>query len=212
MIELKDLSIKLGDFRLSNLNLQIEAGQYVVLMGRTGQGKTTILEAICGLREIAGGQVLIRGVNVSKWSPGDRQIGYVPQDIALFPMLCVYEQLAFALRLRKWTSSTIRRRVDELADVLGLKNMLDRNINGLSGGEAQRVALGRALAFEPQVLLLDEPLSALDAETREEMRQWLGKLKENSGVSTLHVTHNHEDAESLADRCLELGQGKIGEL
>jgi ABC-type sugar transport system ATPase subunit len=202
MIELKQVTIKLGQFALRDVNLRIESGQYAVLMGKTGQGKTTILEAICGLRPVASGTISIRGTDVTAWSPADRQIGYVPQDLALFPNLRVREQLEFALRLRNWSKSDINGRVAELSEVLGIGHLLGRNIQGLSGGESQRVALGRALAMRPAVLLLDEPLSALDQATRNEMHDWLRKIKSNTGVTTIHVTHNSEEADALADRRL----------
>lgn len=211
MIELKQVTIRSGAFSLSNVSFRIESGQYAVLMGKTGKGKTTILEAICGLRKIADGRVFIQGTDVTHWSPSDRQIGYVPQDLALFPTLNVREHLEFALRLRRASKSEIAQRTEELSEVLGVGHLLNRRIYGLSGGEAQRVALGRALAARPAVLLLDEPLSALDQSTRNEMHNWLLKVKKATGVTTLHVTHNIEEAEALADRRLVLDRGGIVE-
>ncbi|HRA89264.1 MAG TPA: ATP-binding cassette domain-containing protein, partial [Planctomycetaceae bacterium] len=137
MIELCDVTIRAGQFALERVSFRIESGEYAVLMGRTGLGKTTILEAICGLRSIVSGSVLIRGTNVSDWSPGDREIGYVPQDLALFPSLTVQQHLEFALRLRKSTPQSIADRVAELSDVLGITSLLQRRIQGLSGGECQ---------------------------------------------------------------------------
>jgi len=212
MIELCDVTIRAGQFALERVSFRIESGEYAVLMGRTGLGKTTILEAICGLRSIVSGSVLIRGTNVSDWSPGDREIGYVPQDLALFPSLTVQQHLEFALRLRKSTPQSIADRVAELSDVLGITSLLQRRIQGLSGGECQRVALGRALSFRPSVLLLDEPLSALDEKTRREMHSLLRCVKETTGVTTLHVTHNQEDSDALADRRLVLEEGKVQNL
>ncbi len=202
MIELRQVSIRLGQFSLQNLSLRIEAGEYAVLMGKTGQGKTTILETICGLRPVASGSVWLRGTDITHWSPADRQVGYVPQDLALFPTLRVRQQLEFALRLRNWAKPAMDERVAELSNVLGIGHLLDRRIQGLSGGESQRVALGRALAIRPAVLLLDEPLSALDQATRQEMHDWLRKVRQTTGVTTLHVTHNAEEADALADRRL----------
>lgn len=209
MIQLCDVAVKAGDFSLSGISFQVDAGQYAVLMGQTGRGKTTILEAICGLRPIVSGRILVHGSDVTDALPGDRQIGYVPQDLALFPTLTVQKHLEFALRLRKWTAADITARVSELADVLGIEKLLSRSVIGLSGGEAQRVALGRALSFRPLVLLLDEPLSALDETTRHEMHGVLQKVKETSPVTTLHVTHNEEDAKALADRRLTLMDDRI---
>jgi ABC-type sugar transport system ATPase subunit len=211
MIELKKVSIRSGAFSLNDVSFRIEAGQYAVLMGKTGMGKTTILEAICGLRKVASGVVYIQSTDVTRWSPSDRCIGYVPQDLALFPTLNVREHIEFALRLRRATKDEIKLRTDELSEVLGVRHLLNRRIQGLSGGESQRVALGRALAAHPTVLLLDEPLSALDQVTRNEMHEWLLRVKQATGVTTLHVTHNIEEAEALADRRLVLDNGCIVE-
>jgi ABC-type sugar transport system ATPase subunit len=180
-------------------------------MGRTGRGKTTILEAICGLRAVASGTILIDDAVVSKWAPGERGIGYVPQDLALFPTLTVQQHLEFALRLRRAAPKQIADRVAELSDVLGISHLLERRTRGLSGGESQRVALGRALSFRPSVLLLDEPLSALDDATRQEMHILLRRVKESTGVTTLHVTHSEADADALADRRLVIDAGRIEE-
>ncbi len=208
MIELVDLCLQAGTFELSNVSIRIDAGEYAVLMGRTGIGKTTILEAICGLRGVASGKILIGGHDVTQMLPGDRNVGYVPQDLALFPMLSVQGHLEFAQRLRKVPREEISVRVEELANQLGIKHLLQRSIQGLSGGEAQRVAIGRALAMQPQILLLDEPLSALDKQTRSETAQILANLKQ-SRVTILHVTHNEEEAQELGDRLFLLQDGQI---
>lgn len=209
MIELSNVTIRAGQCLLERVSFRIESGSYAVLMGRTGLGKTTILESICGLRSIVSGSVIIQGTDVSAWSPAERQIGYVPQDLALFPTFTVKQHLEFALRLRKVAAPVITERVAELSTVLGITSLLNRRIQGLSGGERQRVALGRALSFRPGVLLLDEPLSALDEETRQEMLTLLRHVKETTAVTTLHVTHNQDDAEALADHRLVLDKGKV---
>lgn len=212
MIELRDVSYSAGIFQLQHVSLQIAAGQYAVLMGQTGQGKTTILELLCGLRSVTRGQVFIHGQEVTRLSPADRQLGYVPQDLALFPSMNVQEHLEFALRLRRTPRPDMLRRTSELAEMLGITHLLYRPIRDLSGGEAQRVALGRAISFRPQVLLLDEPLSALDSQTRLDMHELLRTLKTSTGVTTLHVTHNIEEAEALADLKLKLVNGQIVEM
>lgn len=209
MIELRNVSIHAGSFSLNDVSFHVARGQYAVLMGRTGRGKTTILESICGLRKITSGQILIDGVNVTNWAPADREIGYVPQDLALFPTLSVQQHLEFALKLRRYSRQSIAQRTAELAAVLGLEHLLGRTIAGLSGGESQRVALGRALSFHPSVLLLDEPLSALDESTRGEMHTLLRKVQQKTGVTTLHVTHSSEEADALADRRIVLENGKL---
>jgi ABC-type sugar transport system ATPase subunit len=212
MIELRDVFIRAGEFQLSNLSLRIESGQYAVLMGRTGRGKTTILESICGLRRIECGKILIRDNDVTNWPPADREIGYVPQDLALFPTFTVAQHLQFALRLRKLPSRQIDQRTTELAQRLGISHLLNRGVQGLSGGESQRVALGRAISFRPSVLLLDEPLSALDETTRNEMQTLLREVTRETGVTTLHITHSTDEAAALADRRFQLDDGVVSEV
>lgn len=204
MIELKNITIRVGQLLLENLSFRVETGQYAVVMGKTGIGKTTILESICGLRSVQSGSILINQVDVTNWSPADRHVGYSPQDLALFPTMTVRQHLEFALKVRRRPASEIAARVQELARLLDIQPLLNRNVKGLSGGEAQRVALGRALSFGPSVLLLDEPLSALDADTRQSTQELLKNLNELTGVSVLHVTHNHEEAEMLGDRVIRL--------
>ena len=212
VIELKNVTIHAGDFALNDVSFVVQDGQYAIMMGRTGRGKTTILESICGLRSVSAGAILVDGVDVTDWLPGDRQIGYVPQDLALFPTFTVREHLEFALRLRRDSAKAIAERTSELSEVLGIAHLLDRGTQGLSGGEAQRIALGRALSFRPSVLLLDEPLSALDEDTRGEMHQLLRDIQKDTGVTTLHVTHSKEEAEALADRQLVLADGVISQI
>lgn len=211
MIELRDVSIQAGKFRLEKISMSVPPGSYGVLMGQTGKGKTTLLEAICGLRTITSGKILVQGQDVTDWLPGDREVGYVPQDLALFPTMSVEEHLAFALRLRHFAADQRRSRVDEVAGLLGIETLLHRGVNDLSGGEAQRVALGRAISFRPSVLLLDEPLSALDDHTRTQMHDTLKQLQQTTDVTILHVTHSQQDAEILADHRFELIDGKISD-
>lgn len=200
MIELDNLHIRAGEFSIKDVNVTIPRGCYAVLMGRTGSGKTTILEAICGLRDVVSGQIRAGARDITRLQPGERGIGFVPQDLALFPTLSVRRHLSFALEVRRQSASLIAERVEELAGLLGLDHVLDRDIGRLSGGEGQRVALGRALAFRPGVLLLDEPLSALDEATREEMHALLRDVQRQTGVTTLHVTHSSAEARSLAQK------------
>jgi len=176
MVELDNITVRSGPFTLRDISFEVQGGQYAVLMGKTGVGKTTLLEAICGLRKVATGRILLHGADVTQLHPADRGVGYVPQDLALFPTLTVREHLAFALQIRRIAAQTISSRVAEFAELLSIMHLLDRVPRGLSGGEAQRVALGRALSFHPQVLLLDEPLSALDEETRHEMYDLLKRV------------------------------------
>jgi ABC-type sugar transport system ATPase subunit len=209
MIELRNVSIRAGTFSLPDVSLTIQRGEYAVLMGRTGRGKTTILESICGLRSIHAGKIFIDETDVTDWQPADRAIGYVPQDLALFPNMNVRAHLEFALWLRSQSPSSIAQRVAELANVLGIEHLLERSIHKLSGGESQRVALGRALSFRPSVLLLDEPLSALDEATRTQIQALLKKINREFNVTVLHVTHSTEEAETLADKQFHLEDGRI---
>jgi len=209
MITVEQLSLRQGAFRLDDVSFAVPAGRYAVLMGRTGSGKTTVLEAIAGLRRIRSGRVLLNGRDVTAEKPGARNIGYVPQDTALFSSMTVRENLGFALAIRRWPREKMEARVRELAELLGITHLLERRATGLSGGEAQRVALGRALAAHPPVLLLDEPLSALDEDTRHEMYALLRSVRERTGVTALHVTHSPTDAEQLADVVFRLRDGKI---
>lgn len=209
MIELERVCIRAGDFTLPDVSLRVDAGEYCVIMGKTGIGKTTILEAICGLRAVDSGQVFIDGVEVTKWTPADRNLGYVPQDIALFPTMNVQQHLEFAMRLRRVASEQRQRRSAEISGLLGIEHLLQRSVQGLSGGEAQRVALGRALTFRPSALLLDEPLSALDRETRDATLELLRKVNRSLGVAVIHVTHNRDEADALADKCVQLIQDPV---
>jgi len=209
MIALENLSIRAGGFALNGINLQVPRGSYTALMGKTGSGKTTILEAICGLRRVAQGRVILLGRDVTASKPAQRGLGYVPQDRALFGTMTVADHLAFALRVRRWPQPAIDERVRELADLLRLGTLLARQPVGLSGGEAQRVALGRALSFRPHILLLDEPLAALDQETRGEMQELLQSVRRSTDLTTLHVTHDSGEAKLLADRLLVVADGKI---
>ena len=209
MIALKNISLQQGSFELSGVNLRLAAGEYGVLMGRSGCGKTTILEAICGLRSIESGSIRLGDEEVAGLPPAERGVGYVPQDRALFPTMIVREQLAFALVLRKQPQPQIAERVNELAKLLGITHLLDRAPDKLSGGEAQRVALGRALAHRPAVLCLDEPLSALDEELHEEMCRLLEHVHRETGVTILHITHSPSEAKRLAGCHFRMDKGKV---
>ena len=212
MIELQNVSWKVDDFSLTKVNCSVPEGDYAVLMGPTGCGKTTVIEIICGLRKPAGGKVIVAGEDVTRALPGDRQIGYVPQDGALFPTMTVSEQIAFGLEVRREKKSRIREIVSRLAGELGIEHLLERKVHGLSGGERQRVALGRALAVEPRVLLLDEPISALDEDMRDDMMALLKRIQQEHAITVLHVTHSSREAEQLADCVLRMEDGLISTL
>lgn len=209
MIEVANLTVWAGNFCLKEASFTVPQGNYAVLMGRTGSGKTTLLEAICGLRTIQAGTIRLGGVDVSFAPPAERGIGYVPQDLALFPTMTVKEHLEFALKIRRQPRTLINERTNELARLLGIEHLLSRRPLGLSGGEAQRVALGRALSFRPTVLLFDEPLSALDETTRDEMYTLLRNIRQQTEMTVLHITHSRQEAQTLADCLFELHDGQI---
>ena len=204
MITLNDISLTAGSFRLSGINLRVPAGSYGILMGATASGKTTILEAIAGLKPTVSGSILLGERNVTDLRPSERNIGYLPQDGALFSKMNVRNNLAFSLEVRGASPTLIQDRIDELSSLLGIQHLLPRGIRELSGGEKQRVALGRALASHPETLLLDEPLSALDELTRQNMYALLKSIQRNTGVTVLHVTHHIADAAILGDTLLYL--------
>jgi molybdate/tungstate transport system ATP-binding protein len=211
LIQIENLSIEQGAFRLGGVSFAVPTGKYAVLMGPTGCGKTSLLEAIAGLRPVAGGGVHLGGREVTDLTPGDRGIGYVPQDAALFRTMTVYNHLAFALNLRGAARAEVRQRVTELANWLMITHLLNRRPIGLSGGEAQRVALGRALSFRPAYLLLDEPLSSLDEDTRGLLVDLLNGLRKSADVTVLHVTHNSAEADRLADVRFRIADGRVVE-
>jgi ABC-type sugar transport system ATPase subunit len=209
MIEIKDLSVHLGDFSLEDINLAIRDREYFVILGPTGAGKTILIECLAGLYRFRKGEIWIDGNEVTSLPPEQRNIGYVPQDYALFPFLNVAENITFGLRGKNIPQSQMIGKVKALAHLLGISHLLKRGVGNLSGGEKQRVALARALATSPEFLLLDEPLSNLDVRTAKYLRLELRRLHEELGVTTIHVTHNLIEAEEIADRMAILNMGKL---
>ncbi|MBE2282114.1 MAG: ABC transporter ATP-binding protein [Prosthecobacter sp.] len=210
MIQLDHISWKAGGrVILAEVTIAIPANTYAVLMGSTGCGKTTLLEILCGLRKPTSGRVRLDGVDVTDLEPRERGIGYVPQDLALFPGLRVREQIAFAPKLRGLPPAEIEARVKRLAEQFGIVPLLDRLPDRLSGGEKQRVALARALAAQPKLLLLDEPLSALDEGMRAEAVSLLQKVQQEHGLTVLHVTHSSNEAAALGHLQLRMSGGRL---
>lgn len=193
---------------LDGLSFEIPSASYAVLMGRTGSGKTTLLEILCGLRAPTSGSVWINEREVTSLPPGERGIGYVPQDGALFPTLTVREQIGFGLRMRGVPATEIEPRVLEAAKGVGVSSLLDRLPPGLSGGERQRVALARALVVKPSVLLLDEPLASVDEETQDDLMELLQRTQRDHRITVLHVTHSRREAEGLGEIHLRLEEGR----
>ena len=209
MIDVDQLQLRQGNFAITDISLHVPKGKYALLMGKTGCGKTTILEAIAGLRAITSGRIQLNDRDVTFAPPGQRDIGYVPQDGALFRTMTVRDNLAFALTIRNQTDAVIKARVDQLADWLGVSHLMSRYPVGLSGGETQRIALGRALANHPPILLMDEPLSSLDEETRDRMIELLRDLPRKADVTVLHITHSRYESEQLGDVVFRLENGRI---
>ena len=212
MIAIKNLKVDLGDFLLNNINLEIDSGEFFIILGPTGAGKTVLLEAIAGLYPVLEGEVWIEGREIARLSPEKRRIGIVYQDYSLFPHLSVEENIAFGLKSRKCPKASIKEKVNDIAEIVGVMHLLERKPQTLSGGEQQKVALARALVTEPEVLLLDEPLSALDPETKEMMQQELREVHRRTKVTIIHVTHDFEEAIALGHRVAVLNNGCIAQI
>lgn len=209
-IELKDiLKTYKGRTVLENLNLQVNKGESHVLLGPSGSGKTTILSIIAGLVKQDKGDVLIGSRNVSSLPPEKRRIGFVFQDYALFPHLTVFENIAYGLRVKRITENRIKERVGHYLSRINIENEKDKFPHQLSGGQKQRVALARALVTEPEILLMDEPMSSLDPLTKERIGEELKSIQQEIGTTTIYVTHNQEEAVLLGNRVSVLHHGKI---
>ena len=206
------INISQGNFSLLDVNFKINKGDYAILMGKTGCGKTTVIESICGLRQIKSGKIWLADNEISNLMPAKREIGYVPQDSALFKNMSIAQNIGFGLKIRKWDKQKINERVNELASNLGVSYLLKREAHDLSSGEKQRVALARALSFYPQVICLDEPISALDDSTKDDMIELLKTLKQDTDLTILHVTHSKAEAVKLADKVFKFSNGQVTEL
>ena len=209
MIELKDIKITAGKFNCGPINFKIEEGRTGVIVGPTGAGKTVLLETILGLRSETSGQILINGEDISKLPPHMRNFSYMPQDLCLFPGMSVIDNISYGLKVRNMDINKAMSDYAYLIDFLNIRSLLNRYPANLSGGEKQRVALMRALIVSPRLLILDEPLSAIDPALGEETRRLLKTLLEKTAVTTIIVTHNFDDAYFLGDTISVLINGAI---
>jgi sulfate/thiosulfate transport system ATP-binding protein len=210
MISTENVTKRWGDFTaLDDVSVEIASGSLTALLGPSGSGKSTLLRVIAGLEVPDGGRVVLDGADVTMLPPQKRGIGFVFQHYAAFKHLTVRENVAFGLRIRKRPKAEVAAKVDELLGVVGLEGFQSRFPGQLSGGQRQRMALARALAIEPAVLLLDEPFGALDAKVRAELRAWLRRLHDEVHVTTVLVTHDQEEAMDVADRIVVINEGRV---
>ena len=212
MIRTQELTFRVGMFQLDRLTIDIAAGKYFVLLGPPGAGKSIFLECLCGLRRVDSGRVFIDGQDVTHTEPRLRGIGYVPQDYALFPHLSVMQNIMFGLRLTRCEQSQLMSRLKDITQLLGIQHLLPRRIAGLSGGEQQRVALARALVLQPKILLLDEPVCALDEAMRQDVCHQLLRVQRQLELTVIHVSHNLEEAFSVADQAAILHEGRFQQI
>jgi sulfate transport system ATP-binding protein len=209
-IEVTNVTKKYGDFyALDDVSVSLPTGQLTALLGPSGGGKSTLLRIIAGLDTADTGTVAIEGTNATKLPPQTRNVGFVFQHYAVFKHMTVAKNVAFGLEIRKTPKAEVKRRVAELLELVHLSQFADRLPSQLSGGQRQRMALARALAVEPTVLLLDEPFGALDAKVRKELREWLRRLHDEVHVTTVFVTHDQEEAMEVADEIVVINNGRV---
>jgi multiple sugar transport system ATP-binding protein len=214
-VSIKTVTKTFGPIRaVDGMDLEVADGEFFVMLGPSGAGKTTTLRLIAGLEQPDSGMVQLDGVDVTRVPPSHRDCAFVFQQYSLYPHLTVFENIAFPLRspLRRGTSVDVRARVEEVAQLLHIESKLERKATALSGGEMQRVAIGRALVRRPKVFLMDEPLSSLDAKLREELRVELRRIQRDTGATVLYVTHDQVEATTMADRIAILEEGRIRQI
>jgi sulfate/thiosulfate transport system ATP-binding protein len=209
-IEISNVTKRFGDFvALEDVNVSLPTGQLTALLGPSGGGKSTLLRIIAGLEKADTGSVTIEGVDATRMSPQKRNVGFVFQHYAVFKHMTVAKNVAFGLEIRNRPKAEIADRVDELLKLVHLSQFAQRLPSQLSGGQRQRMALARALAIQPKVLLLDEPFGALDAKVRKELREWLRRLHDEVPVTTVFVTHDQEEALEVADEIVVINSGRV---
>lgn len=207
MISVEDLNLRLGNFALVDVNLRVGRGEHLVILGPVGSGKTTLLKCIAGIYTPDSGKITIDGRDISRLPPEKRNLGYVPQDYKLFPHLNVAENVAFGLRMRGL--SDVEDRVREVLELVGLPELSNRRVEQLSEGQKQLVAIARALAIGPNVLLLDEPFARLDSVVKAKLRAELARIHEETETTIIHVTHDFEAALGLGNRVAVMDGGRL---
>lgn len=208
MLEVKNISVRLGAFQLRDIQFSVGKGEYFVLLGMSGAGKSVLLQIIAGMIPLDSGEIFLKGKDISRDKIQNRGVGLVFQDSSVFPHMNVFNNIAYPLRNRNHKKAFIHKTVKELAELTNITALLNRSPVGLSGGEQQRVALARALALQPDCLLLDEPISSLDVQLRGEMRSLLRRINQ-TGQTIVHVTHDYEEAAILANRIGVMEDGRL---
>jgi ABC-type sugar transport system ATPase subunit len=210
---MKEISMKYEKkLILENLDLEVKHGELLVLLGESGCGKTTLLKIVAGIIQPEKGTIYVDDTEITDLSPQVRQIGYVPQAQVLFPHMKVKQNIAFGLEARKLTKEVIEKKIHWIADLIDISELLDRYPREISGGQKQRVALARAMAIEPHILLLDEPLSSIDATGREALALTIRRIQKETSTTTLYVTHNGDEARLISDRVAVIYDGKIQQI
>jgi len=209
VLKVEQLSKRWKEFSIEDVSFEVKRNEYFVVMGPTGAGKTLLLQLIAGIHVPDKGKIVIEDQDITFLPSEKRRVGYVPQNYALFPHLSVMDNIAYGLRVQGLDKNSVRKQVIRVAEDLGISHLLERKVSTLSGGEQQRVALGRALVISPKILLLDEPLSALDVQTRESLRGYLRELKRKLRLTAVHVTHDFVEALELGDKLAVMFRGKL---